>query len=61
MDQFNSIDVLINNAAVFYPSDFMDITEEQWDKTMNINLRSTFLLKPEDSQDPGQTEIWLYY
>ena len=44
MDQFNSIDVLINNAAVFYPSDLMDITEEQWDKTMNINLRSTFLL-----------------
>jgi 3-oxoacyl-[acyl-carrier protein] reductase len=44
MDQFNSIDILINNAAVLYPSDFMDITEEQWDKTMNINLRSTFLL-----------------
>ncbi len=41
---FNSIDILINNAAVLYPSDFVDITEEQWDKTMDINLRSTFPL-----------------
>jgi short-subunit dehydrogenase len=44
MDQFDSIDILINNAAVLYPSDFMDITEKQWDKTMNINLKATFLL-----------------
>lgn len=44
LHHFNSIDILINNAAVLYPSDFMDITEEQWDMTMNINLRSTFLL-----------------
>jgi 3-oxoacyl-[acyl-carrier protein] reductase len=44
MDHFSSIDVLVNNAAVLFPSDFMDITEEEWDKTMAINLKSTFLL-----------------
>lgn len=44
INHFSSIDILINNAAVLYPSDFFDITEEQWDKTMNINLRATFLL-----------------
>ena len=44
MERFNSIDILINNAAVLYPTDFMDITEDQWDKTMNINLKATFLL-----------------
>jgi 3-oxoacyl-[acyl-carrier protein] reductase len=44
MEHFNSIDILINNAAVLFPSDFMEITEEEWDKTMNINLKSAFLL-----------------
>jgi len=44
LDRFGTIDILINNAAVLYSSDFLDITEEEWDKTMNINLRSVFLL-----------------
>jgi 3-oxoacyl-[acyl-carrier protein] reductase len=44
MEHFNSIDILINNAAVLFPSDFMEITEEEWDKTMNVNLKSAFLL-----------------
>lgn len=44
LERFKSIDILINNASVLYASDFMDITEEQWDNTMDINLRSAFLL-----------------
>lgn len=42
--QFGTVDILINNAGIILPNQFLDITLEEWDATMNINLRSTFLL-----------------
>jgi NAD(P)-dependent dehydrogenase (short-subunit alcohol dehydrogenase family) len=42
--EFNSIDILINNAGVFYPTPVEKTTKEQWDKLMNINLRGYFLM-----------------
>ena len=42
--QFGTVDILINNAGIIIPNRFMDITVEEWDSTMNINLRSAFLL-----------------
>jgi 3-oxoacyl-[acyl-carrier protein] reductase len=41
---FGSIDVLINNAAVLYPSDILEVSGEEWDKTLDINLRAAFFL-----------------
>ena len=43
MEQWGRIDVLINNAGVSSIADFEDTTVEQWDRTMHVNLRSTFL------------------
>jgi NAD(P)-dependent dehydrogenase (short-subunit alcohol dehydrogenase family) len=37
------IDVLVNNAAIVNDSPFLDLTEEVWDKTLNINLKGYFL------------------
>jgi NAD(P)-dependent dehydrogenase (short-subunit alcohol dehydrogenase family) len=36
------IDVLVNNAAVFYRTPFFAITEAQWDHFMNVNLKGAF-------------------
>lgn len=41
---FGTIDILINNAGIIIPRPFNEITADEWDKTMNINLRSVFLL-----------------
>lgn len=41
---FQKIDILINNAAVLFSSSFHKISEEQWDVTMNVNLKAAFLL-----------------
>ncbi|MEI7452275.1 MAG: SDR family NAD(P)-dependent oxidoreductase [Candidatus Falkowbacteria bacterium] len=38
-----SLDVLVNNAGIFPFVAFKDMTEEQWDKVMNVNLKSIFL------------------
>ncbi|MFH1365750.1 MAG: SDR family NAD(P)-dependent oxidoreductase [archaeon] len=40
---FKKIDILVNNAGVYIPGAIMDLSEETWDKTMNINLKGCFL------------------
>ena len=40
----NRLDVLINNASVFYPTNIETITEEQWHETINTNLKAPLFL-----------------
>lgn len=44
IEQFHRIDILINNAGIAFVSDFLDVTEEEFDLTMNVNLKSIFFL-----------------
>jgi len=39
---FGHIDILVNNAGVVIPQKAEELTEEAWDKTMNINLKGLF-------------------
>lgn len=39
---FGNIDILINNAGITDPREFEKITEEDWDKMVNINLKSVY-------------------
>jgi NAD(P)-dependent dehydrogenase (short-subunit alcohol dehydrogenase family) len=41
---FERLDVLFNNAGVFYPHSALDCTEEEWDLQIDINLKGTFLM-----------------
>jgi 2-deoxy-D-gluconate 3-dehydrogenase len=38
------IDILVNSAGVIHRADVLDVSREDWDKVMNINLRSVFFL-----------------
>jgi NAD(P)-dependent dehydrogenase (short-subunit alcohol dehydrogenase family) len=40
---FGHIDVLVNNAGVFFDKDITDMTVEEWDRLMDVNLKSMFL------------------
>jgi NAD(P)-dependent dehydrogenase (short-subunit alcohol dehydrogenase family) len=40
---FGRIDVLVNNAGVFFDKDITDMTVEEWDRLMDANLKSMFL------------------
>ena len=42
LDRFKNIDVLINNAGISQIKPFTDITDEDWEKMMQINLNSVF-------------------
>lgn len=39
-----SIDILVNNAAIWRPGTVTDLTEELWDQVINTNLKSIFLV-----------------
>jgi NAD(P)-dependent dehydrogenase (short-subunit alcohol dehydrogenase family) len=43
MDKWNRIDVLVNNAAMMTFKKIVDLTSEEWDTVMRVNLRSVFL------------------
>ena len=40
---FEKIDILVNNAGIFIAQPTLDFSQENWDKTLNINLRGYFL------------------
>ena len=44
IDEFGSIDILINNAGVNHREPSEDFSIEQWDRIMDVNLRGVFLL-----------------
>lgn len=43
LDVYNSVDVLINNAGIIHADDFLDISEEDFDKVLQVNLKGVFL------------------
>ena len=40
---FGAIDILVNNAGISEPMATLDMTEENWDRHMDINCKSIFL------------------
>lgn len=43
IERFGRIDILVNNAAVCPFAEFLDITQDAWDRTHDVNLRGVFL------------------
>ena len=41
---FGCLDILFNNAGVFYPHTIVDCSEPEWDLQMDVNLKGTFLM-----------------
>jgi NAD(P)-dependent dehydrogenase (short-subunit alcohol dehydrogenase family) len=41
--EFGRLDILVNNAGVFFEAKFEELTDEEWDRIMNANLKSQFL------------------
>lgn len=43
VEQYGQVDVLVNGAGANSPTPFFEITEEEWDRLMGVNLKSMFL------------------
>lgn len=40
---FGKIDILVNNAGIMYRTRLMDISLDEWDRTLKVNLTGVFL------------------
>ena len=41
--EFGRVDILVNNAGIISYKPFLELTDEDWDKTLNVNLKGQFL------------------
>jgi NAD(P)-dependent dehydrogenase (short-subunit alcohol dehydrogenase family) len=42
IERMGSVDVVINNAGISIRHDFLDITPEEWDRVLDVNLKGVF-------------------
>lgn len=41
--QYGRLDILVNNAGIYEPKPALELSEEEWDRTLDINLKGQFL------------------
>jgi 3-oxoacyl-[acyl-carrier protein] reductase len=42
VEKFGRVDILVNNAGIFPFKLFVEMTEAEWDKVLNVNLKGVF-------------------
>lgn len=42
--EIGSVEILVNNAGIARPQSLLEISEKDWDETIDINLKSAFLV-----------------
>ena len=43
VDHFGTIDILVNNAGILFPTKIDEITKEEWNRVLDVNLNGVFL------------------
>lgn len=43
LQRFGRLDILVNNAGIYFSKPALELTEEEWDKMLAINLKGQFL------------------
>ena len=44
LDLAGPFDILVNNAGMSIPQPFTEVSDDQWDEQVNVNMRSPFIL-----------------
>ena len=49
------IDILINNAGINIPKEALEVTEEEWDRVLDVNLKGLFFLSQRTARSMKET------
>ena len=62
VDRFGSesIDILVNNAGVAFDKKLVDTSEDEWDQTIDTNLKGAFLITKAILPHMIRKRIWNY-
>jgi NAD(P)-dependent dehydrogenase (short-subunit alcohol dehydrogenase family) len=41
-DEYGGIDIMVNNAGIFRAEDFLEVSEEEYDQLMDVNVKGVF-------------------
>src|SRR5208283_1034307 len=41
--KFGRVDILVNNAGILVAKDFLDSTDEDWDRVLDVNLKGAYI------------------
>ena len=52
---FARVDVLVNNAGIFRAGDFLEVSEEDWDAVLGVNLKGAFLVGQAVAREMAKT------
>lgn len=44
VETFGRLDILVNNAGIEIPAPFLEVTEEQWDRQLAVDLKGPFFM-----------------
>jgi 3-oxoacyl-[acyl-carrier protein] reductase len=47
LKEYKRIDILVNNAGILLAKDIFEISEDEWDRTIDINLKGAYLCSKE--------------
>jgi 3-oxoacyl-[acyl-carrier protein] reductase len=47
VERFGRVDILVNNAGVMFTKSVLETTEDEWDRTIDINLKGAYLCAKE--------------
>ncbi len=42
VERFSKVDILVNNAGINIPRNALDVSEEDWDRVLDVNLKGVF-------------------
>lgn len=42
VERFGKVDILVNNAGIYPTKPFVEMTEQEWDKVLDVNLKGVF-------------------
>jgi 3-oxoacyl-[acyl-carrier protein] reductase len=59
--EFGTLDILINNAGITQDTLLLRMSEAQWDKVINVNLKSCFNTVKAATKPMMKQKRWLYY